>query len=268
MKRIALFVMCGVLLLSGCQNNAKEETTTSAVTTTPIEQTEEVVEEVMADTLDYSPAVTPEPEQPEVMSEFEFRPDKEMPYAFIPDQCYADYNASYYNPLSPLISNIPSELIELISEEEFEKWRVVAENDNKINTDLNDIFGIYSLIHNTSIPKDKAEEVLLKLMNFWDEMEINPNFTPEGITAIIEGDKEKVIELYKHESAIYTNGKLLCPQWLYEKPLSEWRKEGITLDMINGVYAEIMMLPFSVEGATAFKSKVEYYCTNYYSECK
>lgn len=272
MKKRALILMCGVLLLSGCQNKETEETTASVVTTASPEQVEleEVAENAVAvDYPDYSPVPTPE-EAFEAMygAEYEFRPDKEMPYAFIPDQCYADYNQSYYIPLEPMVADIPTELIELISEEEFDEWRSKAENNDDIYTDLNDIFGIYSFIHNTSVPKDKAEEALLELMEFWDETEINPNFTSEGITAIIQGDKEKVIELYKHKSAIYINGKLISPRWLYEKPLSEWRKAGITCDMINGVYAEIMTLPFSAEGAAAFKSKVEYYCTNYYSECK
>lgn len=268
MKKTALILMCGVLLLSGCQNTEKEEITTAAITTTTPEQFEEVIEEV-ADYQDYSPAPTPE-EHFEAMygAEYEFRPDKEMPYAFIPDQCYADYNQSYYIPLEPMVADIPAELIELIGEEEFEKWRLSVEGQEEIATDLDDIFGIYSFIHNTSVPKDKAEEALSELMEFWNETEINPNFTPEGITAIIQGDKEKVIELYKHKSAIYINGKLISPQWLYEKPLSEWRKAGITGDMISDVYADIMTLPFSVEGAAAFKSKVEYYCTNYIAECK
>ncbi len=270
MKKTALILMCGILLLSGCQSTEQEETTTSAATIATPEQVEESIEEAITEYPDYSPAIEPESELFEDMygSEYEFRPDKEMPHAFIPDQCYADYNAAYYNPLNPLISNIPAEFIELIGEEEFDEWRSKAENDDEIYTDLNDIFGIYSFIHNTSVPKDKAEEILLKQMEFWDEMEIKPNFTPEGITAIIQGDKEKVIELYKHKSAIYINGKLISPRWLYEKPLSEWRREGITLDMINSVYADIMTLPFSLEGAVAFKAKVEYYCTNYSSECK
>ena len=266
MKKTGVILMCGVLILSGCQNTKKAEITTTAATTELPEQIEEVVEETAAD---YSPIPTPE-DHFEAMygAEYEFRPDKEMPYAFIPEQCYADYNQSYYIPLEPMVANIPAELIELIGEEEFEEWRVSVENRDEIVADLNDIFGIYSFIHNTSVPKDKAEEILLNLMEFWGETGTEPNFTAEGITAIIQGDKEKVIELYKHKSAIYINGKLISPQWLYEKPLSDWRKEGITCDMISSVYAEIMMLPFTVEGATAFKSKVEYYCTNYYSECK
>lgn len=266
MKRIALLVMCGALLLSGCNSEQKQETTTTATTIVTQQSIAEEIEEV-AD-IEVESDEQEMPPESTTVPEFEFRPDKEMPYAFIPEQCYADYNQSYYIPLEPMVADIPSDLIALISEEEFEAWRSKAEDNDKIPTDLNDMFGIYSFIHNTSVPKDKAEELLLQQMDFWNEMNINPNFTPEGISALINGDKEKVIELYKHKSAIYINGKLLSPQWLYEKPLSDWRKEGITLDMINDVYADIMTLPFSVEGATAFKSKVEYYSKNYYSECK
>ncbi len=277
MKRyLSVVLMCAVVMISGCssKNNTVEAKENEIESIAEIEQGDIAVLDmgviIQEEDIAEEDMLLLGNKDPEALKKekYVFNPDGEMPDAFDPELCYADYNQNYYIPLSPLISNIDSDLIDLVGEEKFEEWCVWVSENDEIATDINEIFGLYSFLRYCNPDKDVVKAKLIWTMEFWASLDNEINYTKEGIDALVNGDKETVIRLYKNDSAIYYNGKLYSPEWLYCKPVSEWKKEGITAEMVMEVYHSIMKQPFTEEGAEAFSAKVAYYCDGAIKEGK
>lgn len=277
MKRfLSVLLVCAVVMMSGCEDKEKGGTmTTTEVKKVPLIEEGDTSVSDMGVIIDEDDIAAEDMlllgnKDPEAFKKekYVFNPDGEMPDAFDPELCYADYNQNYYIPLSPLISNIDSDLIDLVGEEKFEEWNVWVSEKDEIATDINEIFGLYSFLRYCNPDKDVVKAKLIWTMEFWASLDNEINYTKEGIDALVNGDKETVIKLYKNDSAIYHNGKLYSPEWLYCMPLSQWEKEGITAEMVMEVYHSIMKQPFTEEGAEAFSAKVAYYCDGAIKEGK
>ena len=268
-KNIPLFALSALLLFSGC-NTETALTTTSGEMTTTLDTpavTEEVTAAVSADEPD---AVIDDEPEPETIDPSTMR-DLSMPENLfdLPDPSGYEGLEHYTEQYKFEFTNFDQAIISLVDKSEFEEW--VNEHEQEILTkgySDTEPLTILSFIERFDIPEEKMLEAVKS-----DTHDIGADCTLDeyDVWRFYNHSTEENLRYYKTGYAIYFNGRVFSPMWLYEHTLTAYYAVGLTADYIRGyrsIYEDIFTLSKDSRNMTdkawkAFNDKLEAYIISY-----
>ena len=268
-KNIPLFALSALLLFSGC-NTETALTTTSGEMTTTLDTpavTEEVTAAVSADEPD---AVIDDEPEPETIDPSTMR-DLSMPENLfdLPDPSGYEGLEHYTEQYKFEFTNFDQAIISLVDKSEFEEW--VNEHEQEILTkgySDTEPLTILSFIERFDIPEEKMLEAVKS-----DTHDIGADCTLDeyDVWRFYNHSTEENLRYYKTGYAIYCNGRVFSPMWLYEHTLTAYYAVGLTADYIRGyrsIYEDIFTLSKDSRNMTdkawkAFNDKLEAYIISY-----
>ncbi len=190
----------------------------------------------------------------EVSYEVEIEDDK-----YIGSDLLFDYEA----PFRFKMYNIPIELIQLVGNEEFEKY-LNSYNENIVGmnyvaTSVEEMACVYSFIKWFDIPKETVKNELKNIMN----MDIVPEeykLTEYDIDFIYSSSVEEINQYYASDYSIVVGGYIYTPKWIISHSKEEILATGINSDMILDKVEYYETLPLPKKVREDFKCKLSDLC--------
>lgn len=181
-------------------------------------------------------------------------PDPTLPAPF-PERADGDSTAAYDCLTNELLRAIPIELIETVGTDAFEAWLSDLQTD-EIVTDIGKEANLYTFLRDFSVDRETAETILTDEMTLWAAYNLTPNFTEDSIELLLNGEKNAVAECFVSDSAIYRNGEILTPEWLYNASGEQYEAYGIPKAELLEKVDRLSALPFTEEAAAVLEEKI------------
>lgn len=137
----------------------------------------------------------------------------------------------------------------------FEAWLSELRTD-EILTDIGKEANLYTFLRDFSVDRETAEAVLTDEMTLWTAYNLTPNFTEDSIEILLNGEKNAVAECFVSDSAIYHNGEILTPEWLYHASGEQYEVYGIPKAELLEKVDRLSELPFTEEAAAVLEEKI------------
>ncbi len=128
-----------------------------------------------------------------------------------------DGNSFFYSPLSEMFSAIEVSVIRYVGEDKFNDWVVELNERYEPASSLMEYANPYSVAMHFGITKEEMQELMSD---------------SELIELIYSGDESAIISKYVNEFTIVIGERFYSPYWLYVHSIEDYKKAGITPDML------------------------------------
>lgn len=259
MKKTMLVSACAVLVFSACaRNEVPPDVTPEQIMTTVSETNRETETEITEEEItEVRASVSAESEPSEGYIDY-----TDMPEPFHPNAAEGGECILYYSLTDHILAGFPLGLMHAAGYEdfsEFERWvDEMNEKSSGISTSISESTNVFTFIRDHEFDEDKLRELLLSLFEHYNT-HLGGSYTAEDAEALISSDEKAVTEKFVNPCAVYHNGKIYTPQWLYEKDIVQYEIEEIPPVLIIEKYDKIMELPFEENAITAFEKKLSDY---------
>ena len=181
--------------------------------------------------------------------------DSSMPSPF-PEGADGDENSLFYMPGKSVLNNIPAELMRLRDSAEVNQWIQSFPSIREAPSDLKGYANLYSFITHFNITREEAETALSDYIDSDDE---SIRIRSIDIGTIISSDFAYTTRFFSNIYAIVIGEKTYSPNWVYTHTAEDYRKAGITADMLIAQVPLYAYLNLTDEAQAAFAKKLSDY---------
>ena len=173
----------------------------------------------------------------------------------------SDNNMEYYSTIGHGLNFIDQSFINLVNEDEFEKWLSSTSNSNSDFTKVSENASLYSFIIHFDIPDETARNIFVKQREFYLSEGLDVEYlTDEEIELLLSKDDKAVADYFVVPNAIAKDGKIYSPKWIYTHSIKDYVKEGLSPELIKEKADKFINdIPFTDEAKNALNEKVNTY---------
>jgi hypothetical protein len=140
-----------------------------------------------------------------------------------------------------------------------DSWEMHYRQFEEPVTRLSDFHNIFSFIEAFDIPADEVAKILRELRvarEEWLPLGASSGFTDEELSLIVSLDEAAIMEHFVSDYAIYLDGAIFTPMWLYWHSPEDYAKVGITPEMVAERLPLYAKFEFAAEADVAFSEKL------------
>ena len=249
-KILCLLMACCTIALCACQkNNSVSEKSNSDSTVSQAQKNNSESAEVTTNST-VSPAQVS---------------DMPKPFGDLKSDTGGDENMDYYDTCGFKFNSLSMSFESLVDKNDYEKWRGQTNCVDNDNTNIREVFGLYSFITYFKIPDKTVRDILIKEREVYisQGLENEYYFTDKEIDLLLSKDDKAVAKYFVSENAIEKDGKIYSPKWIYTHSIKDYKNEGLSAELINEkVNKFVDKIQFTAEAKKALKDKVKAYSDN------
>ena len=111
-----------------------------------------------------------------------------------------------------------------------------------------------------NISDEKITEIIMRSINLFNDLEMNPYYTLEDIEVICSHDEARIMKHFTSDFSICADDKVLTPAWVYSHTLDDYKKAGLSAELIQEkTDLFVDKIPFTQEAKAALENKVNEY---------
>ncbi len=177
--------------------------------------------------------------------------DGQMPEPFLNmESTGGDELRGYFIKYDAKFTSLDSNVLNLVDKEECEAWINNFTLGEREPSESN----ILNFVSEFNIPKEKLLEAIST--QYYIE---GATLTTEDVDIIYSNDMELINQTYISDYALYYNGGIYTPEWIYTNSLEKYEEEGIPAELVDEAMQKFKSFPFTEEALAAMDKKVDTY---------